>query len=397
MQNFQVQTFNNRLHFTFAKKVLCYKFASLVNMQELFHKIFISFIGSSVIKSNKPKQAKHIKLKYKKGENKLKIFKTTIKIILLLVAVFIVSGYIYFNSRYPEVGVAPDIKIEVTKERLERGSYLFNNISGCADCHSERDFTKLSGPIVPGTVGKGGMKFGEDFGLPGTFYASNITPYALVSWTDGEILRAITEGVSKDGKALFPIMPYAALGKMDKEDIYSIIAYLRTLPAIKNDVPKSKPKFPMNFIMKTMPARNRFSSIPDTSNKVEYGRYLVEAAGCYDCHTPAIDGKPVDGKHFAGGNEYRLPGGVIIRPANITTDSETGIGLWTKEQFINMFRQRSNPEVYNSIVKQREPQTIMAWWGYGRMSELDLGAIYDYLRTIAPVKNQVNKFEIKLY
>jgi mono/diheme cytochrome c family protein len=327
----------------------------------------------------------------------MKIFKNVIKVILALIAVFLISGYIYFSSRYPEVGEAPDIKIERTPERIEKGKYLFNNVAACVDCHSERDFSKLSGPVIPGTEGKGGMALGEEFGLPGTFYAKNITPYALESWTDGEILRAITEGVSKDGSALFPIMPYMAFGKMDKEDMYSIIAYLRTLPAVKNDVPKSKPKFPMNFIMKTIPTKSSFTSKPDPSNSVEYGKYLLEAASCMDCHTPMNDGQYMFDKHLSGGTEIKLPGGMINRPANLTPDNETGLGLWTKEQFINTFKHRAGTESINTPVKQGEFQTVMPWWMYGRMTDDDLGAIYDYLRTIPAIKNQVTKFEMKLY
>lgn len=327
---------------------------------------------------------------------KVKIFKNVIKMILVLIAVFLISGYIYFNSHYPDVGDAPDIKIERTPERIERGKYLFNNVAACVDCHSERDFSKLSAPVVPGTEGKGGAPLGEEFGLPGTFYAKNITPYALESWTDGEILRAITEGVSKDGSALFPIMPYMAFGKMDKEDIYSIIAYLRTLTPIKNDVQKSKPKFPMNFIMKTIPMKSGLTTKPDLSNSTAYGKYLVEAASCIDCHTPGVDGKFNMEKYMSGGTEIKLPG-MINRPANITPDNETGLGLWTKEQFINTFKHRAGTEYTNTNVKPGEFQTVMPWSVYGNMTDEDLGAIYDYLRSIPAVKNQVNKFEIKLY
>lgn len=329
----------------------------------------------------------------------MKIFKNAIKILLLLIAVFIVSGYIYFNSRYPEVEEAPYVQIVSSPERIERGKYLFNNVAGCVDCHSERDFTKLSGPVIPGTEGKGGMKFSDEImdGMPGTFYACNITPYALGSWTDGEILRAITQGVSKEGRVLFPLMPYTAIGKMDKEDVYSIIAYMRTLPAIKNDVPESKASFPMNLIMKTIPGRNEFSKRPERSNTMEYGKYLVDAAGCVDCHTPSKRGELIQEMLFAGGSEYKLPGNLIIRPANITPDNETGIGLWTKEQFVNVFKTKSSPEVYNTTLKSREPQTVMAWSLFGKMQKEDLEAIYEYLRTVPPVKNQVTKFEIKLY
>ena len=74
----------------------------------------------------------------------------------------------------------------------------------------------------------------------------NITPFRLKDWTDAEIYRAITSGVSKDGHPLFPIMPYPAYGTLDSEDIYSVIAYIRSIPSIDYAPSRSNPSFPMN-------------------------------------------------------------------------------------------------------------------------------------------------------
>jgi len=52
-------------------------------------------------------------------------------------------------------------------------------------------------------------------------------------------------------------MPYPNYGRMDKEDIYSMIAYIRSLAPIENEVPESKPDFPMNFIINTIPVKAR--------------------------------------------------------------------------------------------------------------------------------------------
>ena len=119
------------------------------------------------------------------------------------------------------------------------GKYLANHEAVCLDCHSQLDYSLFAGPVKHGTFGAGGEKFGKELGFPGTIYSKNITAYSLNKWTDGEILRGITAGVNKDGKALFTLMPYHAYGKMDKQDVYSIIAYLRTLPAIKNEAPET--------------------------------------------------------------------------------------------------------------------------------------------------------------
>jgi len=81
----------------------------------------------------------------------------------------------------------------------------------------------------------------------GVLFSSNITPDSATgigSWTDDEIARAIALGIRKNGDTLFPIMPYYEYNKMSKEDIYSIVAYLRTLKPIANKIPDRKLKTP---------------------------------------------------------------------------------------------------------------------------------------------------------
>lgn len=322
--------------------------------------------------------------------------KKLIKISLFTVAflvLFAAAFYIYMLKAYPKINPPQDIKISATPEMLKRGEYLFNNVCGCADCHSTRDYSKYAGPLTAGTTGKGGFEFSEELGLPGKFYAKNITPAGLKDWTDGEILRAMTEGVSKNGEPLFPIMPYPAYGKMDKDDVYSIIAYLRSLPPVENKIENSKPSFPMNLIMRTIPEKSNFRKIPDKSNTVEYGKYLVNIAGCNDCHTQQVKGEFQMDKYLAGGQEFKLPGGIIVRPANITPDKQTGLGSWTKENFLNKFHEYSKEKYIPSVVKDGDFNTIMPWTFFSGMTDEDLSAIYDYLRTINPVYNQVTKFE----
>ncbi|MBK8496970.1 MAG: c-type cytochrome [Chitinophagaceae bacterium] len=115
---------------------------------------------------------------------------------------------------------------------IARGKYLAHNVSGCIDCHSQRDYKKFSGLVVNGSEGMGGEVFNEIYSIPGVVFAKNITPdtvNGIGKWTDEEIERAITRGINKNGDTLYPIMPYPYYNLMSKEDIYSIIAYLRTL------------------------------------------------------------------------------------------------------------------------------------------------------------------------
>ena len=327
----------------------------------------------------------------------MKKFKKVILLVIGFLFLGIISGYFYIIKAFPKVEPVPDLKISSNPEMLRRGEYLFNSVLGCADCHSTRDYSKYAGPLVEGTLGKGGFEFNEDFGLPGKFYARNITPSDLGNWTDGEIFRAITEGVDKNGNALFPLMPYINFGQMDRDDIYSVIAYLRTLKPLENSIPESKPSFPMNLIMRTIPKKSDFHKKPDESNTVEYGKYLINAAGCNDCHTQQVKGEFLTDKYLAGGQEYILPGNVIVRPANLTPDNETGLGKWTKEQFINKFKEFRKPNFNPQYVKEGDYNTFMPWTFLANMTDSDISAIYDYLRTIKPVSNRVVKFEKKLY
>ncbi|MEO8233615.1 MAG: cytochrome C [Ignavibacteriota bacterium] len=305
------------------------------------------------------------------------------------IVLLIIAGFIYFNSKYPDLSKPKDIKVEITPERLQRGKYLANHVAGCMDCHSLRDWTKLAGPPKSGTEGEGGEKFGKELGVPGTLYAKNITPAAIGNWTDGELIRAITQGVNKDNKALFPLMPYPELNHLSKEDLYSIVAYIRLLKPIENNVLNTELDFPLNFLVKTMPLKE-YSPAPEPNKNdpVNYGKYLTTLAGCTHCHTPSEKGEPKPGMDFAGGQEYILPQGTA-RSENITPDEETGIGRWTKDEFIERFKSFDSDSAKNIPVGPHEFNTIMPFTSYAGMTEEDLGAIYDYLRTIKPVHNPV--------
>src|SRR5574338_144741 len=197
-------------------------------------------------------------------------FRKFLLLFFLFIVVVLIGGYIYFNLTYPKTLPAVEIKFDATEERIARGDYLVNHVTVCLSCHSQRDWSIYSGPIIPGTEGMGGQKF-ED-GVPGTLYAGNITPSGIGEWTNGEILRAITTGVTRDNRVLFPLMPYPEYHNLSMEDLYSIIAYIRNLKPIVHEVPSSSIDFPMNVIIKTMPPE---SYVPITSvdelNPNEYG------------------------------------------------------------------------------------------------------------------------------
>ena len=312
--------------------------------------------------------------------------------VLLAVVVLIAALLIYVKTALPDVGAPEDLTIERTPERIERGRYLANSVTVCMDCHSTRDWSKFSGPLTEGTFGKGGDRFDQSVGMPGVFIAKNITPTGIERYTDGELFRVITTGVNKEGRAMFPLMPYRYYGKMDKEDIYSIIAYIRTLEPITNSVPDSEPDFPMSFIINTIPQPADPQPRPDPSDQLAYGGYMANSSGCVECHTDVDKGQIIPELSFAGGRAFGFPDGSVVRSSNITPDKETGIGGWTREQFVARFKAYADSAYVIPSVNPGEFNTIMPWTMYAQMKEEDLSAIFTYLQSVKPIANAVTKF-----
>jgi mono/diheme cytochrome c family protein len=309
-----------------------------------------------------------------------------------IIAVLLACALLYVKIVLPNVGPAPDIKVEPTPERIARGEYLANHVTVCIDCHSKRDWSRFSGPPAEGTIGMGGDLFDQKFGFPGKYYAKNITPAGISRYTDGELFRVITTGVDKDGKALFPVMPYIYYGQMDEEDIKSIIAYIRTLKPVENDVPGSTSDFPMNLIINTIPVKAHLSKRPEKSDVVSYGKYIVTSAGCIECHTKVNKGQLIAGTEFGGGREFPFPDGSIVRSSNITPDQATGIGAWNSETFVYYFHSLADSLTLNTKLSQGDFNSIMPWTMFGNMTDEDLTAVSEYLKTVKPIQNKVEKF-----
>ena len=310
--------------------------------------------------------------------------------LILAIIILVFGAATYVSIFLPNVGKAENITIEKTAARVERGRYLATSVMVCVDCHSQRDWTKYAGPLTPGTEGKGGERFDQRYGFPGVFYSKNITPEGLSNWTDGEIFRTITTGVDKNGKPLFPIMPYHYYGQLDKEDIYAIIAYIRTLKPVVNPVPAAKPDFPFNIIENTIPTKASMQTRPSESDSLAYGKYITTAAACVECHTKDNKGQIISGLEFSGGREFLMPAGVI-RSSNITPH-EDGLKNWTAEQFVKRFKLYQDSAFVSPVIAKKDFNTLMPWMMYSKMEEKDLRAIFTYLKSLKPIANKIEKF-----
>jgi mono/diheme cytochrome c family protein len=259
----------------------------------------------------------------------------------------------------------------------ERGAYLVNSIMGCGNCHTPMG---PNGPL-PGMDLAGGTVFDEK---PFTARAPNITQdreTGIGAWTDAQIARAVREGIRPDGSLIGPPMPFEHYRHVSDSDLAAVVAYLRTVKPVANEVAKSEYRMPLP------PAYGPpVVSVPDVprTNKVKYGAYLAGPLGhCTECHTPMVGQGQRDYANAtgAGGFELRGPWGLAIS-ANITPHRDTGIGKWSDAQIKRAITQgiRADGTPLNPP---------MGYAYYARMTAADLDALVAYLRSLKPVKNAV--------
>jgi mono/diheme cytochrome c family protein len=293
--------------------------------------------------------------------------------------------------RRPALRPAPTERVERTPERIARGRYLGVNVTGCLDCHSDHLWDQFGSPIKPGTEGQGGFPFEEKFGVPGLVVAQNLTSdpaTGLGAWTDGEIERAIREGVDRSGRALFPMMPYKYFHAMSDEDVRAVVAWLRTLPPVRRETPQPRLDFPVNLLVRLEP-KPIDSRVETPTDHLLYGRYLAGLAGCRECHTPHdAHGQRLRGQDFAGGWVLKGPWGTVVS-SNLSPASGTWMSQASKEDFIGRMQSMGA-----SGHTHAEPgrNTIMPWESFAGMTREDLGALYDFLKTVRAIGAPVDSF-----
>jgi mono/diheme cytochrome c family protein len=326
------------------------------------------------------------------------MLKKTIQAVLGLLVLGTAFFFFRFTVLLPRDIPIPDLTLPTSAAEIERGRYLANHVAVCMDCHSTRNWNYYAGPMVPGTLGMGGQVFDQSSGLPGVLVSKNITPHGVGEWSNGALYRAITGGLQANGNALFPLMPYDAYRTMAQADVLAIMAYLRTLTPIANDTPDHQLDFPLNLIVNAIPlaAEPRTVKRDDDSleGRVEYGAYLAQMAGCTWCHTPVnATQQTIPEQLLAGGHEFVLPNGKLVRATNISADPDAGIGNWTEAQFIARFRVYQGEAGQTIPVGEAGNNTLMSWTLFAGMTDEDLGAIYEYLMDSEPRQSAVVVWE----
>ena len=113
------------------------------------------------------------------------------------------------------------------RDKFQKGFYLVT-IGHCMECHT---------PMEKGVrqwdsrLGAGGFEFPGPWGVSVSRNITSSKTKGIGAWTDGEIKRAITDGISKDGSKLKPPMGYQYYATLTPDDLDAVVAYLRTVPA----------------------------------------------------------------------------------------------------------------------------------------------------------------------
>jgi mono/diheme cytochrome c family protein len=263
----------------------------------------------------------------------------------------------FYRINYPPYrGTAVDIHVVGTPDQVARGARFG---AFCAGCHS----TDGKPPLVGRNFTAGGPPFG-------TLWAPNLTPAGEIArWSDGEVLRAIREGLHQSGRALV-IMPSEVFRHLSDADAEAIVAYLRSQPAAGSSTPPTRLNILAAFLVgagiastSAQPPVTRPIMTPLEGVSAEHGEYLVSVLACRLCHGENLTGGKTGGPGPPPGPNLR----VILTK-------------WAVEDFIRTMRTGVDP--YNHTLAEGMP-----WRGVSRFaSDTDLRAMFVYLHGLTTVQ-----------
>lgn len=277
--------------------------------------------------------------------------------------VLALRGFYWLNQRYDNP--VADVRVAGTPAQIARGEQLAHV---CASCHAPGDQLPLSG-----------TNFAAKFAMPplGTLYAPNLTPGGNIDdWADGEVIRAIREGVHRDGRSLL-VMPADVYRNLSDDDVQAIVAYLRSQPATGEPTPSNQFNLLGALFLNLSDFRTAQPPVSDVTAPQpatpEYGKYMVDILGCQSCHGDQLQGRVDNGQPGppAGPNLTHI------------------IPQWTQDQFMTFFNTGQLPDgssvpiltLPSGFSEPRMPwPTIRA-----AATDDELRAMYAYLHSLAPV------------
>lgn len=306
----------------------------------------------------------------------------TLIILFTLILLFVyVRGIPNYKVNMPEE--FKTIQVEVTPERVARGEKIA--LVMCNACHANNE-NRL--------VGKHIADLPAEFGKA---YSLNITQDpedGIGAWKDGEIIYFLKTGIKPNGQ-FAPIMP--KFPRMADEDIKSVVAYLHSdrfpVQATKGKDNAQEPslllKVLAHTVMKPIEPAKEPILIPDSTNKVAFGKYIAnDLIACYACHSGDFSKQdplhPEKSFRFYGGG-IQMPNleGKPVVSANLTFDEETGIARkYNEAQFVEAVKLCRKPDG-STLRYPMMPHVTL--------TDYEVKAIYAYLQTIPKIRFDVNR------
>ena len=276
-----------------------------------------------------------------------------------LLLVLAISGFAISSSKlkrtYDIAVQAPAIPNDSAS--IARGRHLARAITKCVECHGD-DF---SGKVV---IPEGPL---------GLVAAPNLTTGrggVGAQLEDADFVRAVRHGVGRDGRGLI-LMPSEDWVLLADDDLAAIVAYVRSLPPVDNELPRSKlgplgrglyvaGQLPL-FAAERVPHDQPVPAAPAAGATTDYGRYLANIGGCTGCHGPGLSGGKIPGTP----PEFKPA-------ANLTPE---GIGRWSEEDFFRALREGKRPD--GTAI-----DPFMPWRVTREMTDEEIRAVWAYLRTV---------------
>jgi mono/diheme cytochrome c family protein len=269
--------------------------------------------------------------------------------------------------------VASSVAPASAQSSIERGAYLVNAVMTCHNCHTPMT---PNGPDFSRALSGGPQVFDEP---PFTVKGSNITPdpeTGIGKWSDADIKKLLRKGERPNGVHVAPIMPTGFYEILTERDLDAIVAYLRSVKPVKNEV--QAPVYKMAVQRQVIPGGEKPMPESAMSDPVKRGFYIATAAHCMECHTSRTGGHADYAKSLGkGGMEFKGPWGVSVA-RNITSHKEKGLGAWSDDEIKRAITQG----ISRDGSKLKPP---MGFPYYARLTPEDLNAMVAWLRTVPPL------------
>jgi alcohol dehydrogenase (quinone), cytochrome c subunit len=251
----------------------------------------------------------------------------------------------------------------------------------CVACHS----------IPGGKAFAGGLKMGTPLGA---IYSTNITPDSetgIGSYTLADFARAVRQGIAKDGRHLYPAMPYPSYSKLSDADVMALYGFfMKQVPPVhhsnsKNEIPALLSfRWPLAIWNSFFAPSGSYVAKPGRDAAWNRGAYLVQGLGhCGACHTPR--GVGVEEKSLDDSSPNYLAGEELDAwyAPSLRGDLQTGLGTWSKEDIVEFLKQGHNRigTAFGTMTEAVNNSTSY-------LTDSDINAIASYLKSLRATSTQ---------